>query len=121
MAEQRPDRTPRKNGRPTPNGSGPGGGGLKLGRGLFGWILFIGVIVMLFVFMKATRAGSTTIDLSELKTQFDNGNVAKITIEGDTLKGNFNQPVTLTGPAKVTNFRANSPPIPSRGTSPNGC
>ena len=41
MAEQRPEKPARK--LPRPNG-GPNGG-MRVGRGLFGWVLFIGLAV----------------------------------------------------------------------------
>ena len=108
MAEQRPDRTPRKNGRPTP-GTGPNGGGLKLGRGLFGWVLFIGLCVMLFVILTQKNRNSTNVDISELRTQLKAGNVVKVTIDGDTLRGTFRNPIAVNGPNKVTEFRTDVP------------
>ena len=108
MAEQRPDRTPRKNGRPTP-GAGPNGGGLKLGRGLFGWILFIAVAVMLFIFFNNKGRSSVNVDISELLTQFKNGNVEVVTLDGDTLRGKFRNGVAIGGMSKVEMFRTEVP------------
>ena len=45
MAEQRPERPQRKGARP----GGPANNGLRFGRGLFGWVLFIGLAIMLFM------------------------------------------------------------------------
>ena len=108
MAEQRPDRTPRKNGRPTP-GVGPNGGGLRLGRGLFGWILFIAVAVMLFIFFNNRGHSSINVDISELQTQFANKNVEVITLDGDTLRGKFRKPIALPGNREVEMFRTEVP------------
>src|SRR5437588_141970 len=47
MAEQRPDRPNRKPGR-----AGPGNGTLKFRNGLLGWLLFIGLAVMLVVLLQ---------------------------------------------------------------------
>ncbi len=106
MAEQRPDRTPRKNGRPTTPGAGPNGGGLKLGRGLFGWILFIAVAVMLYIFFgNKGRGSSVNIDISEFQQQFKNANVEVVTLEGDTIRGKFRDAVSLPGISKVEMFR----------------
>jgi cell division protease FtsH len=104
MAEQRPDRTPRKNGRPTP-GAGPNGGGLKLGRGLFGWILFIALAVTLFFIVNQTSHGSVKIHLSELRTQLEADNVATVTMDGDVIRGAFKNEVALTGNERIKNFR----------------
>src|SRR2546421_7077804 len=101
MAEQRPDRTPRKNGKPNPNG-GPGGGGMKVGRGLFGWVLFVGLAVVLFSILVKSGRSATSIDISELKRQFADSNVQTVTLDGDTIKGTFTRPITLAGPQKVS-------------------
>ena len=109
MAEQRPDRTPRKNGRPTP-GAGPNGGGLKMGRGLFGWVLFIALAVMLFFILNKNSRGNVTVKLSELRTQLQADNVESVTIDGDTLRGRFKRPVSQSGQqTKVSDFRADVP------------
>lgn len=113
MAEQRPERPPRKNGRPTP-GPGPNGGGLKLGRGLFGWIVFIGLAVMLAVVLMKKNNSSKPIKISELRTQLSIGNVESVTIDGDTLRGTFRQPQLLGGPDKVKDFRTET----STGSAP---
>ena len=109
MAEQRPDRTPRKNGRPTTPGAGPNGGGLKLGRGLFGWILFIVFAVMLFIFFNNKGRGSVNVDISELKQQFANKNVEVVTLDGDILRGKFRKAVTASGIMNVEMFRTEAP------------
>ena len=109
MAEQRPDRTPRKNGRPTTPGAGPNGGGLKLGRGLFGWILFIVFAVMLFIFFNNKGRGNVNVDISELKQQFMNKNVEVITLDGEILSGKFRKAVTASGISNVEMFRTETP------------
>ena len=109
MAEQRPDRTPRKNGKPTP-GTGPNGGGLKLGRGLFGWVLFIALAVMLFFILSKNSRGSVTVKLNQLKHELHGGNVESVVIDGDTLRGKFRNPIALAGQqSKVSDFKADIP------------
>jgi cell division protease FtsH len=130
MAEQRPDRTPRKSGRsnsgggggnggPGSNGGGEGkgsggsggnsGGRIPFGRGLFGWVLFIGLAVMLFIILTSKTRGSTNIKISELRQQLENGNVESATVDGDTIRGTFRSGVTISGPTKITNFRCETP------------
>ena len=46
MSEPQPDRPPRKEGR-----GNPPNGPMRLGRGMFGWVLFIGLAIMLFLFI----------------------------------------------------------------------
>src|SRR3978361_1614757 len=97
MAEQRQDRTPRKNGRPPQ----PGNGGMRFGRGLFGWVLFIGLAVMLFFVLNSKQKSLQDIPLSDFLTQADNGNVANISIDQEVIK------VTL---RTAQQFSANTPP-----------
>src|SRR5258706_8280826 len=98
MSEQhRPERPPRKNGRPQPgpNGGGAGGGaggGMRFGRGLFGWVLFIGLAVMLFIVLQTNKKAAQDIPLSEFLALADNGKVAKISIEQEVIRGEFSQP-----------------------------
>src|SRR4051812_11928536 len=108
MAEQRPERTPRKNGRPS-SGGGPGGGGMKVGRGLFGWVLFVGLAVVLFSILVKSGRSAQSVDIGELRTQFAAKNVRSIVVDGDTLKGEFNKPIALSTPTPVSNFRTELP------------
>src|SRR5688572_27631771 len=69
MAEQRPDRPQRKGGRP----GAPGNGGLRFGRGLFGWVLFIGLAVMLFMLLSRQGGTFKTIPFSEFMNIIEPG------------------------------------------------
>jgi len=84
MSEQRPDRPGRKNGRPAANGNG-----MKFGRGLFGWVLFIGLAVMMFVLLQGNTRGMPRIEYSEFETRLENDKVASIKVEGDKIEGQF--------------------------------
>src|SRR2546421_1268324 len=96
MAEQRPDRQPRKPVRPP---AGPGG--MKFGRGVFGWVLFIGLAIMLFILLKQQQSNTTDIAWSQLKEDLVNGKVRSITIESDQLIGEYN----TGGPNSPAKFR----------------
>src|SRR5436190_3544077 len=85
MAEQRPDRQPRKPVRPP---AGPGG--MKFGRGVFGWVLFIGLAIMLFILLKQQQSNTQDIAWSELKEKLTSGQVRSVTIESDQLIGEYN-------------------------------
>src|SRR4051812_18693633 len=87
MSEQRPDRQQRKPVRPP---AGPGG--MKFGRGVFGWVLFIGLAIMLFVLLKTQQQNTADVAWSEFREQFDNGRVRTVTIEADQLLGDFTSP-----------------------------
>jgi cell division protease FtsH len=114
MAEQRPDRTDRtdpparKNGR-TVNPNGPG---LRFGRGLFGWVLAVGVVIMLITLMQM-KGKAPTISLSELTNQLKENNVQSVMIDGDEVEGKLIAPKVI-GTDKVTDFRT---PIGPNATS----
>jgi cell division protease FtsH len=85
MAEQRPDRPLRKPARP----GNPNGGGMRFGRGLFGWILFIGLAIMLIALFQMKGKQYVPIAFSEFEKTCVADRVQTITIDGDDLKGQF--------------------------------
>src|SRR3954468_13686417 len=92
MSDQRPDRLPpRKNGRnPLGNsGGGPGAGGMRFGRGVFGWVLFVLLAVMLFVLVNQNRRSHQDVDIGTFITALKNNQVKTVTIDGDELSGQF--------------------------------
>jgi MoxR-like ATPase len=113
MSEQRPDRSGnRKNG----GGSGNGGrqpngnSGLRFGRGLFGWVLFIALAVMLFMLLNKGSTQYASIPLSEFTTRLQQDRVETLTIETDKLLGQFRGEETI-GPKgeKVGKFQTALP------------
>jgi cell division protease FtsH len=106
MPEQRPaDRTPpRRNGRPP-----AGNGGMKFGRGVFGWVLFLGLAVMLFILLNQHKGQYYDTDLTTLDSQLDRHNIKSISIEGDTLKGEYKVPVTEPGKQPAELFKVEVP------------
>ncbi len=111
MSEQRPqDRPPRKNGRPQPGGpGGPNNGGMRFGRGLFGWVLFIGLAVMLFIVLQSNKKNATEVSMSELETQAKNQNVAELVVDGEVVRGRFHKPIQVGTNGNVTQFRTDVP------------
>src|SRR4051812_33296675 len=107
MSEQRPDRPARKNGRPQPGGAN--NGGMRFGRGLFGWVLFIGLAVMLFFVLQSKNKSSTDVSMSELETQANNQNISELVIDGETIKGKFGKPVQIGNNPNVQTFRTEIP------------
>src|SRR3954453_8786957 len=84
MEDQRPERPNRKPGRP-----GAGNGTFKFRNGLLGWLLFIGLAVMLVMLVQHTREGSTTISQNEFWQRFEAGKVARIVVEDPEITGKF--------------------------------
>jgi len=108
MSDQRPERpaSGRKNGRPNPAGNG-----MKFGRGLLGWVLFIALAVMLFVLLNQGNRNQPMIAYSEFESRLEADKVAKAEIEGDKLVGEFIGPgeVIDGNPTAVTKFYTELP------------
>src|SRR5258706_15389367 len=110
--QQRPERTPRKNGRPQPggpNGGGPGGGGMRFGRGLFGWVLFIGLAVMLFIVLQSNKKSASEVSISELQAQADNQKIAELIVDNEVVRGRFIKPVQIGNNPNAVQFRCEIP------------
>lgn len=109
MSDLRPnDNKGKKPLRPPTNG---GPNGMRFGRGLFGWVLFIALAVMLFMLLKTQSQQSTKIPISEFEARLDLDKVTKLVIRGDTVEGEFREAQTIgsTG-SKVTSFVVDYPP-----------
>jgi cell division protease FtsH len=96
MADQRPERPApgRKNGRPNPAGNG-----MKFGRGLLGWVLFIALAVMLFVLLNQGNRNQPQIAYSEFESRLKQDKVVEIDIQNDKVVGEFINPETIDGNA----------------------
>src|SRR3954462_8663989 len=87
---------------------------MRFGRGVFGWVLFILLAIMLFVLVQGKNRQSHTIPIGDFWTLLNADQVQTVTIEGDELVGEFKtdqQIPNIVG--KVKSFRS---PIPT-GTS----
>ncbi len=104
MAEQRPERPVRKTNRP----GATNGGGMRFGRGLFGWILFIGLAIMLIALFQMKGRPYQQVPLSEIQKKLDQDKVKTITIDGDELNGEFHQNEIISG-NKVQFFKTSVP------------
>src|SRR3954470_6621018 len=92
----RGERGPRRNGRNNPPG-------MKFGRGIFGWALFIGLVIMLFVVLKREQGNAYDLPVGNFRTEVDNGNVRTVALEADEAKGEFvNPPAYVGGATKFT-------------------
>jgi cell division protease FtsH len=105
MADQRPDRErpPRKSNRPSAGATG----GLRFGRGLFGWVLFVALAIMGIALLQM-KPKPAQISLSEFKKQLQADKVQSLTIEPDEIEGQFASPMTIAttqGAAPVQFFR----------------
>src|SRR5688500_2729063 len=103
MSEQRPDRQGNRNRSGGGGGGGGNGGrqpngnsGLRFGRGLFGWVLFIALAVMLFMLLNKGSTQYASVPLSEFSSRLQQDGVKTLTIEGDKILGEFRKEELIT-------------------------
>jgi cell division protease FtsH len=93
MSEPRPPERPfRKNNRPNPNG-----GGMRVGRGLFGWVLFISLAIMLIMLLKNSNPQYQKIPFTDFETLMKQGRVDSFTIDGNDVEGQVKEGVVIPG------------------------
>ena len=92
MAEQQPER-------PTPKRNRPGlsNGGVRFGRGLMGWLLFVAVAILLFVWLKQANPSSAVIPINTFWQQAKAHNIEKLSIDDAEVTGKFKNAVTIDG------------------------
>src|SRR4051794_27072383 len=103
MSEQRPDRPSRRPGRP-----GPGNGGtFKFRNGLLGWLLFIGLAVMLVMLVQRSKGTATTIPINEFLDNLRDNKVERMVVEDPEITGTLNEGAKTpsAGTKTVTNFK----------------
>src|SRR5947208_7063311 len=94
MSEQRPEKPPRKNGRPM-----NGNAGLRFGsqRGLFGWVLFIALAILLFMLLNKTSQQHSLIPVSDFESRLTDDKVRKLIVQSDDVLGEFRNPESIPG------------------------
>jgi cell division protease FtsH len=111
MSEPKPPERPfRKNGRNNPNG------GIRVGRGLFGWVLFISLAIMLIMLLRGTTT-SYPIPISDFENLYAQHRIEEFTIDGNDVEGSVKDGMQIPGaPANTKYFRTEYP----EGTFSNG-
>ncbi|HTW94294.1 MAG TPA: ATP-dependent metallopeptidase FtsH/Yme1/Tma family protein, partial [Tepidisphaeraceae bacterium] len=97
-----PERPQRKQGnRPNPMN----GGGMRFGRGLLAWVVFLGIIIMAFMLVQNGHQHYTEIDISDFWNAMSQNQIAKMTIDGSEISGEFTQPMNVRGVEHVQYFK----------------
>ncbi len=108
MTENKGDRPPnRKSGR-----GSPGNGGMKFSRGLFGWFLVIALCVSVYLLLKMSNTTSSMLPISEVERLIRQGDVEKIWLEGDQVRGKIRgeaRSYPQFFPQKIKDFRSETP------------
>jgi cell division protease FtsH len=83
---------------------------MRVGRGLLGWVLFIGLAIMLFMLINRQGKNYQAIPVSVFEADLSGGLVKSLVIDGDTVTGEFNTKTTVPGSSvPVTNFQVTYP------------
>ena len=61
----------------------------RFGRSVFGWVLFIGLAIMLFLLLSKQEGTYKKIPLSEFATRFEDKQVEWMSLEDDQIRGKF--------------------------------
>ena len=70
----------------------PQNGGMRFGRGVFGWVLFIGVAILLFLYINNQGARVTDVnDINLFYAMLDDGHIKSLKIVGDDVYGEFDK------------------------------
>ncbi len=79
---------------------------MRVGRGVFGWVLFVGLAIMLFMLFSQNRRTYHEIDWSAFTTQLRADKVKVLTVEGEEITGQFVSPLDVDGKGeKVEHFK----------------
>jgi cell division protease FtsH len=104
MPDQRPEKSPRKLGR-----SASPSGGMRFSRGVFGWVLFVVLAIMLFMLLSQGRKNEQKVSISDFQTWLQAGKVKTVTIETDELHGEFTTEMPGTDGKPYRYFRTETP------------
>lgn len=83
------------------------GGGMRFGRGVFGWVLFIGVAILLFLYLQNQGPTRTEISIDEFYAKRDAGDIKQAKIVGEGVEGTFfdGKEANTGNGAKIKDFR----------------
>jgi cell division protease FtsH len=70
-------------------------GGMRFSRGLFWWVIGIGMAAMMFMFIQNTRDKYAEVTLSQFQDDLKANKIAHIDIEGDEIDGEYKVAPTL--------------------------
>ena len=82
---------------------------VRFGRGLFGWVLFIGLAVMLYFLLDRQNKAYKPIPLSEFMARLDEKQISRMTLEENQIRGQFFQGQAMADGTTVRDFRTQLP------------
>ena len=97
MSQFPPPNSPLNYATPAPPGWVPPQNPNRFRKGLFGWLVFIGLAVMLIILVQQSKKQVTDIPLNEFYDRLAAGDVQSLTVETDAVHGVFRTPISLPG------------------------
>ena len=82
MSEPQDPKTPNSRRQRTPSN-----GGMRFGRGVFGWVLFIGVAILLFLYLNHQGRTRQEIKINEFYEKLDSNQIQELRITCDEVAG----------------------------------
>ncbi|MBC7784533.1 MAG: ATP-dependent zinc metalloprotease FtsH [Burkholderiales bacterium] len=98
-----------------PTGGGNGrrprpAGGMRFGRGVFAWVLFIALAIMLYLYVQNKGQFYTEVGINVFWDKVDSGDLNKATIQNNEVLGEFKTPFTpVDGKPQFKHFRVTFP------------
>jgi cell division protease FtsH len=90
---------------------------MRVPRGLFAWVLFISLLIMLVMLLRSTGPNSQQIPISDFETLLKNDHVQEFTVDGNDVEGQVKENIQIPGaPANTRWFKTEYP----EGTFSNG-
>jgi cell division protease FtsH len=109
MSEQQPDQPQPKSRR-----TAVAKAGLPFGRGLFGWVLLVALLILVIIFLGRNNKNYVQVRLSDVLPRLEKDQIATLTIETDDLSGTFREAQDIPNiDKKVLNFRTEIPSGPA--------
>jgi cell division protease FtsH len=90
---------------------------MRVGRGLFGWVLFISLAIMLVMLLRTSTPAYQPIHMSDFETLLANNKVEEFTIDGNEVNGIVKENVQIPGAAPNSRYFKTEYP---EGTFSNG-
>jgi cell division protease FtsH len=82
---------------------------MRFGRGLFGWVLFIGLAVMLFIVLNSKSRSATDVSMNEMEVQATNGNIKELVIDDYVVRATLANPIQVGTANNITRIRTEVP------------
>ena len=86
--------------------------GMRFAPGVFGWVLFIAVAIVLFLYLSGQRPAFQEVSIDVFYAKLEDNEVSQLRIVGDEINGEFTKPYVpddSTNKAKIDKFRVSFP------------